>query len=184
MIQFKKFKKIRLNPFQKVDFKLKSVEMAVLVLVCVGVFGAAFFAGGRVMGGHDKKITQMFRGEKVLAAEDQKDGNTADSEENISLEGKKASEAMSGAVGSVKRKLARPKKIAPKIISTLPPPRAKTKKVNGLRVCAKKNDHGHESRNRSQPHMDRECCPDPDEWPNPHCYYTPRQLSRMRKPPQ
>jgi len=37
-MQFKKFRKIKLSLFQKVDFKPKSAETAALVLLGAGVF--------------------------------------------------------------------------------------------------------------------------------------------------
>ncbi len=46
------------------------------------------------------------------------------------------------------------------------------KKVNGKLVCAKKNDKPRKSKeNHNGMHWDRECCLDPDEWPNPWCTY-------------
>lgn len=72
---------------------------------------------------------------------------------------------------------------ARRLLSAAPKPLAETKTVDGKRVCATKNDKPHKSHKTDEPHMDMECCPDPDEWPNPHCYYTPEQLSWMLKPP-
>lgn len=49
---------------------------------------------------------------------------------------------------------------------------AKTKEVNGRRVCEHKNDKGNKSKQSGKDvHIDRECCLDPDEIPNPRCYY-------------
>ena len=45
------------------------------------------------------------------------------------------------------------------------------KTANGLKVCAKKNDHPGKSKQDKGRHLDMECCLDPDEYPNPHCYY-------------
>jgi hypothetical protein len=44
---------------------------------------------------------------------------------------------------------------------------------NGRRVCNRKNDHPSKSKNNKKGHMDMECCLDPDETPNPNCYYLP-----------
>jgi hypothetical protein len=46
-------------------------------------------------------------------------------------------------------------------------------KVNGKWICDKKNDKPTVSKvnNRGKMHWDRECCLDPDEWPNPWCTY-------------
>jgi hypothetical protein len=41
----------------------------------------------------------------------------------------------------------------------------------GRMICAIKNDHPHKSRKNKSRHMDMECCLDPDEYPNPWCYY-------------
>ena len=43
--------------------------------------------------------------------------------------------------------------------------------VGGRKVCNKKNDKPSKSKNNKRGHMDMECCLDPDEIPNPHCYY-------------
>lgn len=45
-------------------------------------------------------------------------------------------------------------------------------KVDGRRVCNRKNDHPKKSKNNEPGHMDMECCLDPDEIPNPHCHYS------------
>ncbi len=45
------------------------------------------------------------------------------------------------------------------------------KKVNGRYVCSKKSDIGRKSQNNKRAHIDRQCCLDPDEVPNPHCTY-------------
>lgn len=45
-------------------------------------------------------------------------------------------------------------------------------RVNGKLVCAKKNDKPSVSKgNNHGIHWDKECCLDPDEWPNPWCTY-------------
>lgn len=41
----------------------------------------------------------------------------------------------------------------------------------GRLVCVKKNDHPEKSDVHKHKHMDMECCLDPDEYPNPWCYY-------------
>lgn len=49
---------------------------------------------------------------------------------------------------------------------------AKTREENGRRVCEHKNDKGNKSKQDGKKvHIDRECCLDPDEIPNPRCYY-------------
>lgn len=45
------------------------------------------------------------------------------------------------------------------------------KLVNGKGTCIKKKDKGQKSTQNSKGHIDRECCLDPDEIPNPRCLY-------------
>lgn len=45
------------------------------------------------------------------------------------------------------------------------------KDEKGRLVCSKKNDKPSKSDSNKKGHMDRECCLDPDEVPNPRCYY-------------
>lgn len=42
---------------------------------------------------------------------------------------------------------------------------------NGLRMCALKHDKPHKSFVHHKKHLDRECCLDPGEIPNPLCFY-------------
>lgn len=55
------------------------------------------------------------------------------------------------------------------------------RKVGGRLVCAKKNDHPSKSDKNKRGHMDMECCLDPDEVPNPHCYYPPEKYGKYLK---
>jgi hypothetical protein len=50
--------------------------------------------------------------------------------------------------------------------------------VNGRLVCAKKNDHPSKSNQHKGKHLDMECCLDPDEYPNPWCYYPPEKYGK------
>jgi hypothetical protein len=45
------------------------------------------------------------------------------------------------------------------------------KLVGGRGTCIKKKDKGRKSTQNSKGHIDRECCLDPDEIPNPRCLY-------------
>lgn len=45
------------------------------------------------------------------------------------------------------------------------------KRVGGRLVCSKSHDKPGKSKKGKGKHMDMECCLDPDEYPNPHCYY-------------
>jgi len=200
-MQFKKTRKVKINLFQKVKFDPESAETIWLVLVCAGIFGISSFASGKLLDDYNRKVMQSALNgrperqiiESVLADESPEKENGESAEENMLPEGKNISETLSDAVGSVKElaiKTARAKKIAgakaarEALLRNTPPPRTSTKRVDGKKICDKKNDKPHESGKGSLPHMDMECCPDPDEWPNPHCYYTPEQLSRMKKPPK
>lgn len=51
------------------------------------------------------------------------------------------------------------------------PPPVSAKKVNGQWVCANKKDKPGKSDKNRRAHIDRQCCLDPDEVPNPHCTY-------------
>jgi hypothetical protein len=73
--------------------------------------------------------------------------------------------------------IVRPKPVPPKPKITAPMP-ASYKKVNGQLVCAKKNDKPSKSKKNKGKHMDMECCLDPDEYPNPHCYYPPAKYGK------
>lgn len=48
----------------------------------------------------------------------------------------------------------------------------------GRKVCNRKNDHPKKSKKGKGRHMDMECCLDPDETPNPNCYYNPEKYGK------
>lgn len=74
----------------------------------------------------------------------------------------------------IKRPAVAKPKLKPKI--TAPKPLAATKKDSqGRRICAKKNDKPSKSDKEKKKHLDMECCLDPDEYPNPWCYYPPKK---------
>lgn len=59
--------------------------------------------------------------------------------------------------------------IAPGLVASLP---ASYKlDSRGRMVCEKNNDKPGKSEKDKPTHIDMECCLDPDEIPNPHCYY-------------
>lgn len=68
-----------------------------------------------------------------------------------------------------------PRPAKPRITAPLP---FVFKMVNGRRVCNKDNDKPSKSRKYNYRHMDMECCLDPDEFPNPHCYYPPEKYGK------
>ena len=49
--------------------------------------------------------------------------------------------------------------------------------------CAHKKDKPRNSKTKGK-HMDEDCCPDPDEWPNPRCAYSSDGLGLMRSGPK
>ncbi|MDI6778252.1 MAG: hypothetical protein QMD77_03600 [Patescibacteria group bacterium] len=49
--------------------------------------------------------------------------------------------------------------------------------------CAHKKDKPRKSKTKGK-HMDEDCCPDPDEWPNPRCAYSGGGLGLMRSGPK
>jgi hypothetical protein len=72
-------------------------------------------------------------------------------------------------------KRTKPVPVAPKITAPLP---VSAVRVNGRLVCAKKNDHPGKSKKGKGKHLDMECCLDPDEYPNPHCHYSPDKYGK------
>lgn len=52
---------------------------------------------------------------------------------------------------------------------------------SGRKVCSKKNDKPSKSKKYKSIHLDMECCLDPDEIPNPHCYYPPEKYGKYLK---
>lgn len=66
----------------------------------------------------------------------------------------------------------------PKI--TAPKPAAETKRdALGRMICAKDNDKPSKSKKHKGINMDMECCLDPDEYPNPWCYYPPEKYGKL-----
>jgi hypothetical protein len=73
----------------------------------------------------------------------------------------------------------KPKPVQPKI--TAPFPLSFKKDDLGRLVCAKKNDKPSKSKKTKNKHLDMECCLDPDEYPNPHCYYPIEKYGKYLK---
>jgi len=69
----------------------------------------------------------------------------------------------------------KPAPLKPKITAPFP---VSYKVENGKLVCAKKNDKPSKSDKNKGKHLDMECCLDPDEYPNPHCYYDPAKYGK------
>lgn len=51
--------------------------------------------------------------------------------------------------------------------------------VSGRIICSAKHDHPSYSNKHKGKHLDEDCCPDPDEYPNPWCSYSASELSVM-----
>lgn len=62
-----------------------------------------------------------------------------------------------------------------------PPPNMYKTDDSGRKVCSKKNDKPSKSKQKKGIHLDMECCLDPDEIPNPHCYYPPEKYGKYLK---
>ena len=76
--------------------------------------------------------------------------------------------------------IARPRPTSPeRATSALMP--VSFKVTRGQLVCAKENDHPGKSRQNKGRHLDMECCMDPDEYPNPNCYYPPDKYGKYLK---
>lgn len=69
-------------------------------------------------------------------------------------------------------------KTAPAKVKTNAPHPAAYKVVSGRKVCDKSNDKPAKSKKGKGRHLDMECCLDPDEYPNPNCYYDPGKYGK------
>ena len=76
--------------------------------------------------------------------------------------------------------IARPRPTSPERATSAPMP-VSFKVTRGQLVCAKENDHPGKSRQNKGRHLDMECCMDPDEYPNPNCYYPPDKYGKYLK---
>lgn len=68
--------------------------------------------------------------------------------------------------------------VKPKITAPMP---ASYKVVDGKLVCEKNKDKPSKSKKNKGRHLDMECCLDPDEYPNPWCYYDPAKYGKYLK---
>ncbi|HAV11165.1 MAG TPA: hypothetical protein DCX32_01315 [Candidatus Moranbacteria bacterium] len=66
---------------------------------------------------------------------------------------------------------------------TAPFPHMYKKDAAGRLVCPKDHDKPRKSKKGKGVHMDMECCLDPDETPNPHCYYPVEKYGKYLKNP-
>lgn len=70
--------------------------------------------------------------------------------------------------------------VSAKVKINAPRPAAETKRDSlGRMICKDlKHDKPHKSFQSKKKHLDMECCLDPDEYPNPHCYYPPEKYGK------
>jgi hypothetical protein len=78
-------------------------------------------------------------------------------------------------------KLKRENSIKKSAKNNAPGPYVFEKDSLGRRVCNKSNDKPSKSDKGKGKHMDMECCLDPDEYPNPHCYYPLEKYGKYLK---
>jgi hypothetical protein len=193
----KKSKKTKLNLFQEVDFKPKSAEMAVLVLICAGVFGISFFGGWKPLYDYSQKKERAVLGsqpetpivQSAIAAEDQAEKNTAGAADDILLKKNKNPAALFIEVNPAQdqanreeraKAIARRRAAEIALINSAPILAGPTTKLaNGKRACSLKNPHP--SGRGGKPHIDEDCCADYDEYPNPRCEYPPEQMAAFKK---
>ncbi|MDH4329929.1 MAG: hypothetical protein OEV93_00015 [Candidatus Moranbacteria bacterium] len=71
-------------------------------------------------------------------------------------------------------------RVAKRSTATIKSPRPVSYKLDSLGrfVCEKKNDKPGKSKKGKGKHLDMECCLDPDEYANPHCYYDPEKYGK------
>lgn len=72
----------------------------------------------------------------------------------------------------------KPAPLKPKSTTSSAPIPVSYKLEGGRMVCDKKNDKPGKSKTNKKRHLDMECCLDPDEYPNPHCYYPPEKYGK------
>lgn len=181
-----------MNLFQKINKKAilknkEKTEMTIIFFLCSLVFMLSLVSGTVLAqyqrrGGNDHPF---FPAGNVLAAQSWEEEGKG---ENISAEEQeKISKSMLGVAGSVKesaqaetaKRLARRRIVISPPVPRGPAPTGPTRQgPGGRRVCALKNDHPHGG---GSPHVDEDCCPDPDEYANPRCYYTPGQMGILKR---
>jgi hypothetical protein len=188
----KKPKKIKLDLFQEVRFKPKSMEMAVLVLVCIMVFAASSLVSGKLLYDYGQKKLKVLNSQpeiQIVKSAVAAEKNTQKAEEDPALKESQDQEAAAAEAALAKAqadKAARSKMIARQRavelarINSAPVLAGPTDKLsNGLRVCPLKNPHP--SGRGGKPHVDEDCCADYDEYPNPRCEYSPSQMAALKK---
>jgi len=189
----KKPKKIKIGLFEEVCFEVKKIEAAVLISICVVVFGVSSLVSGKLLYDFSQADMKNALGsqpetkivESAVAAE--KNGSGA--EGDASLEESQAAEAAAAELALAKaqaEKAARAKMLARQRaaelarINNAPVLSGPTSKLpSGKRVCPLK--HPRPSGRGGKPHVDEDCCADFDEYPNPRCEYSSSQMAALKK---
>ncbi|MCX6767046.1 MAG: hypothetical protein NT170_04735 [Candidatus Moranbacteria bacterium] len=188
----KKSKKIKLDLFQEVCAKPNSREVAELVLVCAVVFGVSFLGVGKLFYNYSQenfKVLNRHSEIQIVKSAVAAEKNTQKAKEEAALKESQDAEAAAAELAAAKAqadKAARAKMIARQRaaelarINSAPVLAGPTDKLsNGLRTCSVKHDHP--SGRGGKPHVDEDCCPDYDEYPNPRCEYSPSQMAVLKK---
>lgn len=192
----KKYKKTKLNLFQEVDFKPKSIEMALLVLVCAVVFGITFSGSGKLLYdyGQEKGRSALNSQQEMqiiksaVAAENQNNENVGGARDdllpkkNIGIEVTPAEidfDKKQAGKDAIAKKIAQQRAAEIARINNAPILAGSTNKLpSGLRVCPVKSEHPQRG---GRTHVDEDCCADYNEYPNPRCYYSPNEMAILKK---
>jgi hypothetical protein len=198
----KKIKKTKLNLFQKVNFKHKSLETVVLVFICAVVFLISSFSSGKFLYNCSQKKESALSSRpemqivrSAIAAVSRSNENIAGAQDStLAKENNDTGEMfieVSLAVANLSKERADKEAIARRIvrqrtaeialINSAPILAGPTDKLSdGKRVCPLK--HPQPSGRGGKPHIDEDCCADYDEYPNPRCEYSPEQMAALKKP--
>jgi hypothetical protein len=199
----KKFKKLKLNIFQEVDFKMESFEMKMLILICAVIFGISSFGSGKLLYDYSQKKERNILSSKpevqiinsVIAAENQTDEDNPSAEDYLIPEENKEPETMFIEVDPEKdltvkeerakiageriKIIARQRAAEIAQINSAPVLAGQTKKLpDGKRICPVKSEHPQRG---GKTHIDEDCCADYNEYPNPRCYYPPSKMAILKK---
>jgi hypothetical protein len=193
----KKSEKTKLDLFRERDFKLKSIEMAAVVLICAGVIGISFFGSGKNLNDYNQKEKKSVSSSQpeirivnsAVAAGNQNNENIASTGDDLLPKENREIEVTPEEIDLAKEqadKFAAAKKIIARqhaaeiaLINNAPVLAGQTNKLpNGLRVCPVKSENPQRG---GQTHVDEDCCADYNEYPNPRCYYPPDEMAILKK---
>lgn len=138
------------------------ITLVIIVVLGVLLVGNHFYFKEKRNGHNEINIAS----EEVMQEKATQDNPVQDSVTEVMVEEKKMD-----VVKPTVRIVDMAKPVVRNKIITAPMPRSYEKDSLGRLVCGKRNDHPQKSDQGKGKHMDMECCMDPDEYPNPHCYY-------------